>query len=147
MLTHISRMAQEQGIHVYLEMVIGEVTEFTETAEKIQPLVCEGINAKEERMLPGNSKTLSLHFLSAFIAAAILNILSRLAQTRSHLYRFPFCSLVCGVLINLCCWEKYSMETAGLERNNVFLKTIFWNFLVKYNFVAWVVAVGAICAI
>lgn len=57
-------------------MVIGEVTEFT---EKIQPLVCEGkyMQRRKERS-PGNSKT--LHVLSAFIAAAILNILSKFCQ-------------------------------------------------------------------
>lgn len=33
-------------------MMIGEVTEFTETTEKIQPLVCEGNKCKEGKNAP-----------------------------------------------------------------------------------------------
>lgn len=60
-------------------MMIGEVTEFTETTQEIQPLVCEG-NECKERSSPGNSKTLNLQILSSFIAVVVLSILPRLCQ-------------------------------------------------------------------
>ena len=52
MLAHISRAAQEQGIHVYLEMMVGGVAEVTETTQKTQPVVREGNKGSSETLGP-----------------------------------------------------------------------------------------------